>query len=63
MRNYQLDGSSVNVDGIDYSGVSYATFCRNKIFFFVIVQSMFNTIAKIIGLYNKKKIHHRMRHN
>lgn len=65
MRNYQLYSSSVNVDGTDYSGANYATFCRKQIFFFIIVQSMFDTITETIGLYNGKKIYYiyRTRHN
>ena len=51
MRNYLLDGPSVNVDRTDYSITNYATFFRSWISFLTIVRkSMFDIIAKRIKL-------------
>lgn len=55
MRNYQLDSSFVNVDGTDYSRANCATSCGKQIFFFIIVQSMLDTITETIGSCNEKK--------
>jgi len=50
MKNYRLDSSSVNVNGTDYSSANCAMSSRNRFSFFIIIQNMFNMIAKRIKL-------------